>query len=118
MLSSDSGIAMAGHNSKILMYDFPPKVGKRFRDDFFVVWTHDTGRIKFTTQIADDLNGLEFLDLKIKYLNCKLSDVYSKPTHSFTCVMPSTCYPIKSTYKVPPRNSIKTSTYLPYNRKV
>ena len=58
---------MAGHNSKTLMYDFPPKVWKRFRDDLFVVWTHDTGRIKFTMQIADDLNRLEFLDLIVNY---------------------------------------------------
>ena len=69
-------IAMAGHNSKALIYDFPLKMRKRFRGDVFVVWTHDTanffclskidetGKIKFTLQIADDLNGLEFLDLK------------------------------------------------------
>ena len=106
MSCSYSDIAMAGHDSKALMYDFPPKVWKRFRDDVFVVWTHDTaklpsfldylnnidgtGEIKFTMQTADDVNGLEFLDLKITCLNGKLSvDVYSKPTNSFTYVMPS-----------------------------
>ena len=91
---------------------------KRFRDDVFVIWTHhtaklssfldylnnidETGKIKFTMQIADEVNGLEFLDLKIKCLKGKLSvDVYSKPTNSFTYVLPSTCYPMKNINKVP-----------------
>ena len=53
-------------------------------------------------QIADDVNGLEFLDLKIESLNGKLLvDVYSKPANSFTYVMPSTCYPVKNINKVP-----------------
>ena len=88
MLCSYSDIAMAGGVSKPLMYDFPPKVRKRFRDDVFVIWIHhtaklssfldylnnidETGKIKFTMQIADEVNGLQFLDLKIKYLNGKL----------------------------------------------
>ena len=76
------------------MYVFPPKLWKRIRDDVLVVWTHDTvklpsfldylnniddtGKIKFTMQIADEVNGLEFLDLKIKCLKIKLSvDVYT-----------------------------------------
>ena len=118
MSCSYSDIAMARHDSKVLMYDFPPKVWKRFTDDAFVVWTHgtpklpsffnylnnidDTGKIKFTMQNADDINGLEFLDLKIKCLNGKLSvDVYSKPTNSFTYVMPSRYYPMKNINKVP-----------------
>ena len=100
------------------MYVFPPKLWKRIRDDVLVVWTHDTvklpsfldclnniddtGKIKFTMQIADEVNGLEFLDLKIKCLKDKLSvDVYSKPTNSFTYVLPSTCYPMKNINKVP-----------------
>ena len=62
----------------------------------------ETGKIKFTMQIADEVNGLEFLDLKIKCLKGKLSvDVYSKPTNSFTYVLPSTCYPMKNINKVP-----------------
>ena len=118
MSCSYSDIAMAGHDSKALMYDFPPKVWKRFRDDVFVVWTHDTaklpsfldylnnidetGKIKFTMQIADEVNGLEFLDLKIKCLNGKLSvDVYSKLTNSFTYILPTTCYSMKNMNKVP-----------------
>ena len=79
MLCSYSDIAVAGHDSKVLMYDFPPKVWKRFRDDVFVVWTHNTaklpsfldylnnideiGKIKFTMQVADEVNRSEFLDL-------------------------------------------------------
>ena len=52
-------------------------------------------------EIADDVNGLEFLDWKIESLNGKLLvDVYSKPANSFTYVMPSTCYPMKSINKV------------------
>ena len=118
MSCSYSDIAMAGHDSKALMYDFPPKVWKRFRDDVFVVWTHDTaklpsfldylnnidetGKIKFTMQIADEVNGLEFLDLKIKCLNGKLSvDVYSKPTNIFAYVLPPTCYPMENINNVP-----------------
>ena len=39
-------------------------------------------------QIADEVNGLEFIDLKIRCLNGKLSvDVYSKPTNSFSFTM-------------------------------
>ena len=113
-----SDIAMAGHGNKTLMYDFPPKMWKRFRDDLFVVWTHgtakfpsfldylnnidETGKIEFTMQIADEANRLESLDLKIKCLNGKLSiDVYSQPTNNFTYVMPLRCYPMKNINKVP-----------------
>ena len=53
-------------------------------------------------QIEDEKNGLEFLDLKIKFLNAKLPvNVYSKATNSFICVIPSTCYPLKNIKKVP-----------------
>ena len=117
-------IAMAGHDSKALMCDYPPKVWKGFRNDVFVVWTHDTaklpsfldylnnindtGKIKFTMQIADDVNGLEFLDLKITFLNGKLSvDVYSKPINSFTYVMLSMCYPMKNINKVTQRIALR-----------
>ena len=52
-------------------------------------------------QIGDDVNGLEFIDLKIKFLKGKLSvDVYFKPTNSFTYVMLSTCYSMKNINKV------------------
>ena len=47
-------------------------------------------------KISNEVNGLEFVDLKMTCLNGKLSlDVCSKPTNTFTYVMPSTCYPIK-----------------------
>ena len=43
-------------------------------------------------QAAGD-DGLEFLDLKLKMVNGKISvDVFSKPTNSFTYVLPSTSY--------------------------
>ena len=61
-----------------------------------------TEKVKFTMQIADEVNGLELLDLKIKCLNGKLSvDVYSKPTNSFTYILPTTCYSMKNMNKVP-----------------
>ena len=77
---------------------------EKIRDDVFVVWTHDTanlpsfldyliniddtGKIKFIMKIADNVNWLGFLDLKIKCLNSKLSvRVHSKPTTSFTYIM-------------------------------
>ena len=108
---------MARHDIKALIYEFPPKVWKIFRNDVFLFGhttaklpslldclnkIDDTKKIKFTMQNADDVNGLEFLDLKIKCLNGKLSaDVYSKSTNRFTYVMPSTCYPIKTSIKYP-----------------
>ena len=53
-------------------------------------------------QIADEVNGLEFLELKIKYLNDKLSvDVYYKPTNGFTYVLPSTAIQAKTSMKYP-----------------
>ena len=125
---SYSDIALAGHDSKALIYEFPSKVLKRLRDDGFVVWTHGTaklpsfldypnkidktGKIKFTMQITDEVNGLEFFDLKIKCSNGKLSvDVYCKPANSFTCVLPSTCYPLKNINKVPQEIALRLSRY-------
>ena len=53
-------------------------------------------------QISGGRNGLEFLDLKVKYLNGNLSvDIYSKPTNNFTYLMPSMCYPTRNIDKVP-----------------
>ena len=52
-------------------------------------------------QAAGD-DGLEFLDLKLKMVNGKISvDVFSKPTNSFTYVLPSTCYPNRNIRNVP-----------------
>ena len=61
----------------------------------------DTGKIKFTMQVADD-NGLESLDLILKIENGRISvDIYSKPTNNFTYVLPSTCYPRNNINNVP-----------------
>ena len=52
-------------------------------------------------QAAGD-DGLEFLDLKLKMVNDKISvDVFSKPTNSFTYVLPSNCYPNRNIKNVP-----------------
>ena len=52
-------------------------------------------------QAAGD-DGLELLDLKLKMVNGKISvDVFSKPTNSFTYVLPSTCYPNRNIQNVP-----------------
>ena len=60
-----------------------------------------TGKIPFTMQVAGD-DRLEFLDLKRKMVNGKISvDVFSKPTNGFTYVLPSTCYPNRNIKKVP-----------------
>ena len=47
MLCLYSDMAMTGHESKAVTQDFLPKVSKRFRDDVFVVWTHDTAKLSF-----------------------------------------------------------------------
>ena len=89
-------------DSKALVFDLSPTTWKRFWDDVFVIWTHGPasvslvleflnkidkmGKIRFTMQAAED-DGLEFLDLKLKMVNGKISvDVFSKPTNSFTYV--------------------------------
>ena len=60
-----------------------------------------TGIIQFTMQAAGD-DGLELLDLKLKMVNGNISvDVFSKPTNSFTYVLPSTCYPNRNIKNVP-----------------
>ena len=62
------------------------------------VWKHvrgdSTGKIKFSMHILDE-NGFKFSDLKLKMNeNGKVNvDVFSKPTNSYTYVMPSTYYP-------------------------
>ena len=38
-------IVMVGHDGKNLVYDFPPKVWKWFRDNAFVIWTQDTAKL-------------------------------------------------------------------------
>ena len=61
-----------------------------------------TQRIKFTVEVAEPGNYLEFLDLKLKWENSKTPmDVHSKPNNSFTYVLPTTCYSRKSINKIP-----------------
>ena len=48
-------------------------------------------------EVAEPDNYLEFLDLKRKWENGKIMvDVHSKPTNSFTYVLPTACYTGKS----------------------
>ena len=88
MSCSYADLALASYDSKALAFDLSPTTWKRFRDDVFVVWTHGpasvslfleylnkidkTGKIQFTMQAAGD-DGLEFLDLKLKMVNGKIS---------------------------------------------
>ena len=51
-----SDIATAGHGSKAIIYVFPPKKWKRFRDDVFVIWTHDTAKLHY---FLDYLNNID-----------------------------------------------------------
>ena len=117
MSCSYADLALASYDSKTLAFDLSSTTWKRFQDDAFVVWTHGpasvslfleyiskidkTVKIQFTMQAAGD-DGLEFLDLKLKMVNGKISvDVFSKPTKSFTFVLPSTCYPNRNIKNVP-----------------
>ena len=115
---------MVYHDRKALSYFLSPTTWKRFRDDIFVAWEHgidtlpsfldylnnvdEAGKIKFTMEVADQEKGLEFLDLRIKCVDGKLSvDVFAKPTNSFIYVKPSTCYPRKSINNVPRRIALR-----------
>ena len=106
MCCSYADIAMAYHDRKTLGYFLRPTTWKRFRDDIFVAWEHgndtlpsfldylnnvdEARKIKFTMEIAGQEKGLEFLDLRIKCVDGKLSvDVFAKPTNSFTYIIPS-----------------------------
>ena len=105
---SYADIDLAYYDSKVLTFDRSPVTWKRFWDDVFVVGTYGsasvslflkyvnniykTGKIQFTMQ-ATGYDGLEFLDLNPKMTNGKISvDAFSKPTNSFTYVLPTTCY--------------------------
>ena len=63
-------------------------------------------------QAAGD-DGLELLDLKLKMVNGKISvDVFSKPTNSFTYVLPSTCYPNRNIKNVPKYIALRIVTVM------
>ena len=54
---------MAGHGSKNVVYDFPPKVWKRFRNTAYVVWTHDTANLASFLDYLNNIDDNEKLNL-------------------------------------------------------
>ena len=53
-------------------------------------------------EVAEPGNYLEILDLILKWENDEITVyVHSKPTNSFTYVLPTTCYPRKSRNNIP-----------------
>ena len=118
MSCSYADIAIAYYDKKAFSYFLSPTTWKRFHDYIFVACEHridalpsfldyvnnvdQAGKIKFTMEVGDQEKVLEFLDLRIKCVDDKLSvDVFAEPTNSFTYVKPSTCYPRKSIHNVP-----------------
>ena len=118
MSCSYADIAMADFDKEASEYHLTPTAWKRFRDDIFVLWPHGreslvlfldyintlypTEKIKFTMEVEEPGNYLEFLNLKLKWESGKITvDVHSKPTNSFTYVLPTTCYPRKSINNIP-----------------
>ena len=60
---------MTRQDNKALMPDFPPKVWTRFRNDVFVVWTHDTAK---STAFLHYLNSInETGKNSIHHTNCR-----------------------------------------------
>ena len=119
MSCSYEDLTLASSYSKALAFILSPATSKMFRHDVFVIWTHGpasaslfseylnnidkTGKIQFTMQAAGD-DGLEFLDLRLKMVNGKITlAVFSKPTNSFPYVLPSTCYPNRNIIKNVPK---------------
>ena len=92
---------------------------EKVEDDIFVLWQHGreslvfcldyihtpidpTQKLKFTMEVAGPGSYLEFLHHQLKLENDKIAvDVQSKPTNSFTCVLPTTCYSRKSINNIP-----------------
>ena len=122
-------LAMVYHGRKALSYLLSFTTWKRFRDGTFVAWEHRTdtlssildslnnvekaGKMKLTIEIADQEKGLEFLDVKIKYVDGKLSvDISAKPINSFTYVKQSTCYPRKNISNVPRGIALRLPEYV------
>ena len=64
-------IVMAGHGSKNVVYDFPPKVWKRFRNTAYVVWTHDTANLASFLHYLNNIDDNEKLNLATQI--CKWS---------------------------------------------
>ena len=118
MSRSYADIAMADFDKEALEYNLSPTTWKRFRDDVFVLWPNGTEslvlfldyintldpteKIKSTMEVAEPGKYLEFLDLKLKWEDDKITvDVHSESTNSFTYVLPTTCYPRKSINNIP-----------------
>ena len=113
MSCSYADIAMADIDKEALEYHLSPTIQKRFRDDVFALWPHGrqslilfldhintldpVDKVKYTMEIAEPGNYLEFLDFKRKWEDGKIAaDVHSKLTNSFRYALPTTCYPRKS----------------------
>ena len=81
------------------------------------IWTHGTdnlesflgyfnqidsiGQIKFTKQVKDE-DGIEFLELKLKFENSKIAvDVFDKGTNRFTYVLPTSFFNRKNLNNIP-----------------
>ena len=82
MSCSYADIAVADFDKGASEYHLRPTKWKKFRDDIFVLWPHGreylvlfldcintldpTQKIKFTMEVTEPGNDLEFLDLKLK----------------------------------------------------
>ena len=89
MSCSYADIAMEDFDKEASEYHFTPTTWERFRDDIFVCWPHGreslvlfldyintldpTKKRKFTMEVAEPGNYLEFLDLKLKSENGKIT---------------------------------------------
>ena len=83
MSCSYADIAMADFDKEALEYHLSPTTWKRFRDDVFLLWPHGreslvllleyinsldpTSKIRFTMEVAEPGNCLDFLDFKLKW---------------------------------------------------
>ena len=89
MSCSYADIAMADFDKETSKYHLSPTTWKRFRDDVFVLWPNDReslvllleyintldpiDKIRFTMEVAEPGNCLEFLDLKLKWEDGKIA---------------------------------------------
>lgn len=119
MACSYSDLAMARYDKIANETEKSPLLWVRFRDDVFMIWIlsieelHEfvsimnnadpTGKLKYELKIADE-NGLNLLDLKLKFNITTRSieiDVYAKPTNSFSYVDSTTCYSQSNIRNIP-----------------
>ena len=119
MACSYSDIAMDRYDRAVNVPSKSPLVWWRFRDDIFLLWTYtlielnrfvnymnnldDTGKLKYTLKIGD-ASGLDMMDLTLLFnpQTCKIAtDIYAKPTNTFTYVDPNTCYSKRNINNVP-----------------